>query len=85
MRGQPIDPYRLLPPVFDDLTLDEDNDDETLLTQGGAAIMSYAHLQFETISEAERQSWERALLKYCELDTLAMAMMVAGWREWVAR
>lgn len=83
--GQPIDPYRLLPPVFDDLALGEDNDDDTMLNQGGAAIMAYARLQFETISDDERLAWERALLKYCELDTLAMAMIVEGWRDWVER
>lgn len=83
--GLPIDPYRLLPPVFSDLTLEESGEDSTLLNQGGAAIMAYARLQFEHISDAERQSWERALLKYCELDTLAMAMIIEGWRDWVGR
>lgn len=83
--GVSIDPYKLLPPVFSDLDLEESGEDSTLLNQGGAAIMAYARLQFEHISDAERQSWERALLKYCELDTLAMAMIVEGWRDWVGR
>jgi hypothetical protein len=83
--GLPIDPYRLLPPVFSDLSLEDSDEDSTLLNQGGAAIMAYARLQFEDISDTERQSWERALLKYCELDTLAMAMIIEGWRDWVGR
>jgi len=81
--GKPLDPYRLLPPVFNDLPLDNSSEDETLLNQGGAAIMAYARLQFEEISDSERQAWENALLKYCELDTLAMAMIVEAWRDWI--
>lgn len=83
--GLPIDPYRLLPPVFSDLTLLEDKDDPTLLNQGGAATVAYARLQAEDISPQERKAWEAALLKYCELDTLAMVMVVEGWRDWVWR
>lgn len=80
--GKPLDPYRLLPPVFSDLVLPESSEDDTLVNQGGAAIMAYARLQFEEISNEERQAWEQALLKYCELDTLAMVMVVEGWRAW---
>lgn len=82
VNGKPIDPYRLLPPVFTDLALEESSEDETLVNQGGAAIMAYARLQFEEISDQERRAWEQALLKYCELDTLAMVMVVEGWRAW---
>lgn len=80
--GKPLDPYRLLPSVFSDLELAEKSEDETLVNQGGAAIMAYARLQFEEISNEERQAWKQALLKYCELDTLAMVMVVEGWRAW---
>lgn len=80
--GKPIDPYRLLAPVFSDLELAGNAEDETLVNQGGAAIMAYARLQFEEISDEERQAWERALLRYCELDTLAMVMIVEAWRDW---
>ncbi|MDZ4074467.1 MAG: hypothetical protein U1E04_06930 [Hylemonella sp.] len=67
-----------MPPVFSDLELPESSEDDTLVNQGGAAIMAYARLQFEEISNEERQAWEQALLKYCELDTLAMVMVVEG-------
>ena len=81
--GLPIDPYRLLPPVFQDLALSETDEDPTL-AQGGAALMAYARLQFETVDPCQREAWKRALLRYCELDTLAMAMIVQGWRAWLA-
>lgn len=83
--GLPLDPYQLLPPVFSDLDLpldDEGDADQTRLNQGGAAVMAYARLQFESIQRDERVRWETALKKYCELDTLAMVMIVQGWRAW---
>jgi hypothetical protein len=61
---------------------DEGDADQTRLNQGGAAVMAYARLQFESIECAERARWEVALKKYCELDTLAMVMIVQGWKSW---
>ena len=83
--GLPLDPYQMLPPVFSDLDLpseDEEEVDQTRLNQGGAAVMAYARLQFESIEHDERERWEIALKKYCELDTLAMVMIVQGWKAW---
>jgi hypothetical protein len=79
--GRPIDPYHLLPPVFNDLPVLEEDEGATL-NQGGAALMAYARLQFEQVSPSDRQVWNQALLRYCELDTLAMAMIVQGWQGW---
>ena len=81
--GKVEDPYRLLPPVFDRHTRDEldrlvESDE---LADGGAAMCAYAKLQFPEMSEAERAQVREALLKYCELDTLAMAMLVEHWRS----
>jgi len=73
-----INPYKLLPPLFDNWTQDEiDNVISGLegIRDGGAALTAYGKLQFEEISERERGEIERALLKYCELDTLAMVMI----------
>lgn len=82
--GKPIDPYHLLPPVFNDLPVMADSEEGgTTLSQGGAALMAYARLQFEAVPDANRQAWNQALLRYCELDTLAMAMIVQGWRAWI--
>ena len=44
--------------------------------------MAYQRLQFEDLSPEARQGIERALLRYCELDTFAMVMIVEAWREW---
>ncbi len=78
----PIDPYRLLPPLFTD---ESERDYEIIFEQdrisdGGAAMTAYGKLQFQEMSDAERKAVESALLKYCELDTLAMVMIYEAWR-----
>ena len=86
--GQVMDPYALLPPVFDDVSRDEtDAADEGLseeLKEGGAAMAAYARLQFEDLSDTRRASIESALLRYCELDTLAMVMAIQAWDHMAA-
>ncbi len=37
--------------------------------------MAYGKLQFADIGDLERQKIEEGLLRYCELDTLAMVMI----------
>ena len=37
--------------------------------------MAYARLQFDEISDDEREELREVLLRYCELDTLAMVMI----------
>jgi hypothetical protein len=84
--GVVADPYRLLPPVFTDLPHEVvealEADDDLEIAQGGAATTAYARLQFEDIAPQERRSIEAALLRYCELDTLAMMMVYEAWRDW---
>jgi hypothetical protein len=86
--GVVVDPYRLLPPVFTDLPREVvealEADDDLEIAQGGAATTAYARLQFEDISPQERRSIEAALLRYCELDTLAMVMVYEAWRACLA-
>lgn len=81
--GKVLDPYKLLPPVFSDISTEQidlfDSDGEFQINQGGAATTAYARLQFENISIEERAYIEDALLRYCELDTLAMAIILEGW------
>lgn len=38
-------------------------------------MTAYARMQFEDMAEPERQAIRAALLRYCELDTLAMVMV----------
>ncbi len=77
------DPYKMLPKMFEDLTDTElaliTEGDE--LNDGGGAMTAYGRLQYEDMSEYERSAIEKALLKYCELDTLAMVMIYEAWRE----
>jgi hypothetical protein len=87
--GRVLDPYDLLPPVFSDFARDEvaaiDSGLASQLQEGGAAMAAYARLQFEAIAPKERQAIQQALLRYCELDTLAMVMAVQAWTAWVQR
>jgi len=48
-------------------------------------LMAYARMQFEVMSHYEREELKRALLKYCELDTLAMVMIVEAWIDKLKR
>lgn len=86
--GKIVNPYRKLPPVFPDLrsnanNLEFENPDSALeLADGGGAMAAYGSLQFETMNPSARAHIEAALLRYCELDTLAMVMVVEAWRAW---
>jgi hypothetical protein len=67
----------------EDVRPGEDPDD-LAISEGGAAATAYARLQFESLPVEARKSLEAALLRYCELDTLAMVMVVQGWQEALA-
>lgn len=76
--GSPISPYKLLPPLFDGWSSEDLNSNITdieSVSDGGAALTAYGKLQFVEVSPQERKEIENALLKYCELDTLAMVMI----------
>lgn len=45
------------------------------INNGGAALTAYGLTQYTDMSEAERNSIKASLLKYCELDTLAVVMV----------
>jgi hypothetical protein len=55
--------------------------DELVIAEGGAAATAYSRLQFEDLQDAQRSQIKQALLRYCELDTLAMVMVVQGWQQ----
>jgi hypothetical protein len=81
--GEVQDPYTLLPPLFDDISLADQERLEWALPEGidegGAAMVAYARLQFEGMSAPMRERICSALYKYCELDTLAMVMAIEAW------
>jgi len=78
-------PYKLLPPVFNDMPQemleDMESEDDLAIAEGGAATTAFARLQFDNLSPNERNSIEASLLRYCELDTMAMVMIYEAWRE----
>ncbi len=44
-------------------------------------MTAYLRLQYEDLPNDYREQMQTGLLKYCELDTLAMVMIYEGWRE----
>jgi len=87
--GAILDPYALLSPLFLDPMLDaivsrsdshENGEPASFVANGGAAIIAYDQLQRAQRVE-ERSRIERELLRYCELDTLAMVMIYQSLTE----
>ncbi|SCW38214.1 DUF2779 domain-containing protein [Mucilaginibacter sp. NFR10] len=83
-QGKVVNPYKLLDPVFagvDQELLDSMIMDETAeINEGGAAMMAYSRMQFTQMGDVERAKIRKSLLRYCELDTLAMVMIWEGWK-----
>jgi hypothetical protein len=88
--GALIDPYQRLKELTVQMLGDlgegqaelEDLDVDVEIAEGGAAAKAFARLQFEDLTPQTRAEIKAALLRYCELDTLAMIMIVEAWREW---
>jgi hypothetical protein len=79
-----INPYKMLPPLFEnwnDEELAENISELENIADGGAALMAYAKLQFQDMTEVEKIEITKGLLKYCELDTLAMVMVYEHLKE----
>ena len=79
--GNIISPYKQLPQLFEDVSEEElemffTNEN---IANGGAALTAYAKLQFTEMTENERNHVMNGLLRYCELDTLAMVMIYEYW------
>ncbi|MCA0388776.1 MAG: DUF2779 domain-containing protein [Bacteroidetes bacterium] len=75
------DPYRTLPKLFtdyDDEMLDKYFGGFDEVKDGGAAMTAYGLLQYSEISDTLREQLRDGLLRYCELDTMAMVMLVEG-------
>ena len=96
--GQLIDPYKKLNNESESLLLDlssdqnapevvdqESDEDSLEIAEGGAAASAYGRLQYESLDSITRIELETKLFKYCELDTLAMAMIVQAWGAQVSR
>ena len=76
--GEIVDPYKTLPPVYDNISQDEIEtrlSDMKNIDDGGAALTAYGKMQYTDMTEKEREDISDALKRYCELDTLAMVMI----------
>jgi hypothetical protein len=81
--GTTSDPYAKLKQVALEMIPKEARDAEgnvSAIAEGGAAATAYARLQFEDLDHQSRERICSALLRYCELDTLAMVMVVQAWQ-----
>ena len=86
-QGNVKDPYKLLSSLFEGIAeaekahflTDED------LAGGGAAMTAYAKMQFTEMSDLEKERIEEGLYRYCELDTLAMVMIMQYWQIELAK
>ncbi len=81
--GSVTNPYQMLPDVALGLSTEQLNYAEETngrLANGAAAMMAYAQLQFMHVSDEDRRELESALLRYCELDTMAMVLI---WEHWM--
>ena len=82
--GMPISPYKALPPIFEGWDYEQLEAVASMLSEikdGGAALFAYAKLQFPEVKLEERAAINNGLLRYCELDTLAMVMIYEYFRE----
>jgi len=82
--GKAISPYKALPSVYENWSQEQlDNALANIgdIADGGTALTAYAKLQFEDVTQDERYALESALLRYCELDTLAMVMIYEHFKE----
>ena len=81
--GLPKDPYQLLPPLFVDMDVSKYDFflESDTISGGGSAMVAYAKMQFTEMSDEERNAILKGLLKYCELDTLAMVMIWEHWKS----
>ena len=80
--GQIVDPYKNLDKPFEEWDEEfERLSDIEEINNGGAALTAYGLTQYSDMEEAEREAIRKSLLKYCELDTLAMVMVYEHLKE----
>lgn len=85
--GRVINPYDLLKPIpisGNETSNVEDfieYNENQKIKDGGAAMMAWIRMQFDDISDTERNAVFDSLLRYCELDTLAMVMIYQHWES----
>jgi hypothetical protein len=82
-----LDPYKNLPDLTgilpDGLRKLEHLYSNNKLADGGAAMTAWAFMQFGAMGMEEKKSITSALKRYCELDTMAMVIIMEAWRDMV--
>ena len=75
-QGEVGNPYKSLPTLGAEL-MEEGKvaESEDRINNGGLANANYAKLQYEGLSDEEKLKLKNALLRYCELDTMAMVLI----------
>lgn len=71
-KGTAMSPYRLM--------LNDNEKQDEGVRRGTEAMVVYASLLSEDLSPGDRERYRKALLRYCELDTLAMVMIYQHWK-----
>lgn len=85
--GKVQNPYDQLEPIGHGLPSYQEGEavleasDNNKIKDGGTAMIAWARMQFPDVSDEEREAVFNALLKYCELDTLAMVMIHQHWKS----
>lgn len=83
--GKVKDPYKLLHNIYGgsiEINVDEE-DLQNAVANGGTTMAAYNKIQFFSTSPERRMELQQQLLRYCELDTLAMVMVYEELRYWV--
>ena len=74
-----VNPYKLLPPIAEYMGMSETEAEaiglsaDSKIANGGAALTAYSELQFS--DDVKSEALVKALLRYCELDTMAMVFI----------
>jgi len=76
--GIVVDPYKLL--GQSDEILHFEANSEGGISNGGQAMIEWAKVQFMSTTQEKVDRIRKELLRYCELDTLAMVMIWEGWK-----
>ena len=82
-----MDPYKNLPDLEyimpEGLSNIENMSLDSNIKDGGAAMTAWAYMQFEGVSNTEKIQICNALKRYCELDTMAMVIIIEAWKDMI--
>jgi hypothetical protein len=76
-----VDPYSLLPEIEPAVRAEEAERSERV-DEGTGAMIAYQKMAYGGLGDHERNAYRTALLRYCNLDSLAMVLI---WEYWVGK